>query len=80
MTGMEGRGFSEREIHRTADAFGSLVQIFSTYESKLLSSDAPPPQRGVQSIQVVREGDRWLVLNVLWEVESARSPIPPNYL
>ena len=80
VTGMEGKGFSEREIHRTVDALGSLMQIFSTYESKLLSPDAPPPQRGVQSIQAVREGERWLVISILWEVESARSPIPAKYL
>lgn len=73
-------GFVEREIGRRADCFGNLCQIFSTYESKNAASDEKPIQRGINSIQLVRDGRRWWIASVIWDVERSDNPIPAQYL
>lgn len=76
----EPPGFVEREIGRRMDCFGNVCQIFSAYESRYLASDEKPFQRGINSIQLVRDGRRWWIASVAWDVETANSPIPAAYL
>jgi hypothetical protein len=76
----EPAGFVEREIGRRTDCFGNVCQIFSTYESKNAASDEKPIQRGINSIQVVRDGRRWWIASVIWDVERPDNPIPAQYL
>ena len=76
----ESAGFVEREIGRRTDCFGNVCQIFSAYESKTAASDEKPIQRGINSIQIVRDGRRWWVASVIWDVERADNPIPSQYL
>jgi hypothetical protein len=76
----EATGFFEREIARRTDCFGNVCQIFSTYESRHTESDAKPFERGVNSIQLVRDGKRWWIASVAWDAERPENPIPPPYL
>lgn len=76
----EPLGFVEREIGRRTDCFGNVCQIFSSYESKTAASDEKPFQRGINSIQLVRDGRRWWVASVIWDVERTDNPIPSQYL
>jgi hypothetical protein len=76
----EPTGFVEREIGRRADCFGNVCQIFSAYESKNAASDEKPIQRGINSIQLVRDGRRWWIASVVWDVETPDMPIPAQYL
>jgi hypothetical protein len=73
-------GFSEREIARKTDCFGNICQLFSTYESRYTAADSKPFARGINAIQVVREGNRWWIVNVLWDQEGSEKPIPAAYL
>jgi len=73
-------GFSEREISRRADCFGNVCQVFSTYESRTAPADPRPFQRGINSIQLVRDGARWWIASVAWDVEREGLPIPTSYL
>jgi len=72
-------GFSEREIARTTQAFGNIVQAFSTYETHRDSTDTNPIH-GINSIQLFTDGTRWWVVGVLWDNERPDKPIPPEYL
>jgi hypothetical protein len=76
----QATGFFEREIARRADCFGNLCQIFSTYESRTSASDPKPLERGINSIQLLRDGKRWWIVSVAWDVERPDSPIPAEYL
>lgn len=78
--GGKDRGFAEREISRKTDCFGNICQVFSTYEGRYAPGDAAPFVRGINAIQLVRDGNRWWVVNVLWDQESPEKPIPPGYL
>jgi hypothetical protein len=77
--GLEARGFFEREIGRTSEAFGAILHAFSTYESRR-SSGGPVIARGINSIQLFYDGQRWWVVTVLWDAERPDNPIPARYL
>jgi hypothetical protein len=73
------RGFSEREIHRTTRRYGNMVHVDSTYET-VLGNDPPVRGRGVNSIDLYFDGQRWWVASVVWQSEDAAHPIPPELL
>ena len=77
--GEPGQGFFEREIARRTDCFGNVCQIFSTYEGRRLATDEKPFVRGINSIQLVRDGKRWWIASVVWDTERPDNPIPPDY-
>ncbi len=72
-------GLIEREIARRTDCFGSVCHVFSTYESRT-QADAAPFERGIHSIQLLRDGRRWWIASVAWDVERPDNPIPSAYL
>ena len=72
-------GFFERGIHNTTESFGDIAQVFSTYESRH-TRDGQPFQRGINSIQLLKDGNRYWVVNILWDGESPTNPIPAKYL
>ena len=77
--GQPRHGFSEREIARTSEAFGTIMQVFSTYEAHRDSADTRPT-RGINSIQLFNDGKRWWVVGVLWDNERPDKPIPVEFL
>jgi hypothetical protein len=74
------RGFHERELARRTEAFGPLLHAWSTYDSKTRVTDPAPFARGVNSIQLFNDGQRWWVLTVAWAGETPAAPLPPAYL
>ena len=73
---LEQSGFFEHEIARRTDAFGDFAQVFSTYEGRRAEGDAEPFLRGINSLQLVHENDRWYVLQIVWQQERDAGPIP----
>lgn len=77
---LERDGFFEREISRRTESFGHIAQIFSTYESRHAAADDKPFARGINSIQLLKDGDRWWIVTVFWDAERPGQPIPSDYL
>lgn len=77
---LEDNGFHEVEISREVESYGSLVHVFSTYESYRTLSDEQPFARGINSIQLMNDGERWWIVQVYWLGESEDLPLPENYL
>ena len=73
-------GFYESELARTSEAFGPIVHVFSTYESRHAPGDVKPFQRGINSIQLTFDGSRWWIASLLWRAETAQQPLPAKYL
>jgi len=73
-------GFFEKEISRKVEQFGNIAHVFSTYEAFNSESDEAPFMRGINSIQLLYDNQRWWILNVYWMQESAEHPIPEVYL
>lgn len=73
-------GFFEKEIHREVQSFGSMTHVFSTYESYHSEADSEPFARGINSIQLLNDGERWWILNIYWLGESEDHPLPEEFL
>jgi hypothetical protein len=73
-------GFYETEIARRTEQFGQIAQVWSTYESRHSPDDAEPFMRGINSFQLFHDGERWWIVNIYWQHESAAHPIPEKYL
>jgi hypothetical protein len=73
-------GFYEREIARRAERWGSLMQAFSTYESRHDPKDPAPFARGINSFQLFFDGTRWWVMTIYWADESTQGPLPAEFL
>ena len=73
-------GFFEREVARRVETFGQVTHVFSTYESRRAEDDPEPFSRGINSIQLVHDGERFRVVTILWDAERPDNPIPPHYL
>jgi hypothetical protein len=72
-------GFFEKEIHRVTERFGNIAHVFSTYESRL-KSNGPVIARGINSIELFWDGQRWWIANAIWDDERSDNPIPAQYL
>jgi hypothetical protein len=77
---LEKDGFFEKEIGRKTDKYGSVVHIFSTYDSKRKLEEEKPFMRGINSIQLWNDGKRWWIVSVFWQSETSDNPIPEKYL
>jgi hypothetical protein len=73
-------GFFERGIANRIERFGNIADVFSTYESRHTREDARPFARGINSFQLVNDGKRWWIVNIMWEAESPEHRIPAKYL
>jgi hypothetical protein len=68
-------GFFEEELGRQQTTFGEMAHVWSAYQYRF-SQNEPVQQRGINSIQLVYEGGRWWVANILWNTEKPNNPIP----
>ena len=73
-------GFYEKEVARRIEHFGRIAQVWSTYESRHNPNDAEPFMRGINSIQLFNDGNRWWILSIYWQHESSQHPLPEKYL
>jgi hypothetical protein len=80
---LEANGFFEVEAHRIEERFGNIAHVFSTYESFRTVDEMEAGDhfmRGINSFQLLFDGDRWWVLQIYWQAETPDQPIPDRYL
>lgn len=77
---LEANGFFETEVARVTESFGHIAHAFSTYESRRTAADEEPFMRGINSFQLLYDGERWWVVTVFWDSERPDNPIPEKYL
>ncbi len=77
----QSTGYFEQEIHREVDEFGHIAQVFSTYQSKHAAADPEPYSRGINSIQLMSNGERWWIVSIMWDYERpGENDVPAQYL
>jgi hypothetical protein len=54
--------------------------VFSTYDSGWTEEDPEPFQRGINSIQLFYDGERWWIMNIFWRGVPGEETIPERYL
>lgn len=77
---LKEQGFFEKEVYRTINTFGNIAQVFSTYEAYYSHTDETPFMRGINSIQLLNDEERWWIINIFWNQETEDNPIPEVYL
>ncbi len=77
--GLTKTGFFEKEIHRVTERFGPIAHVWSTYESRRTET-GPVIMRGINSIELFWDGQRWWIANAIWTDETKDNPIPKEYL
>jgi dipeptidyl aminopeptidase/acylaminoacyl peptidase len=77
--GVRTAGFYEREIHRRVERFGNIAHVWSTYESSR-EPGGTPFSRGINSIQLYNDGQRWWITSWVFDSERSGNAIPGQYL
>lgn len=68
-------GFFENELKREAVSFGTIAHVFSTYETRE-TKNGPITNRGINSIQLFFDQNRYYIVNVFWCAESLGFTLP----
>ncbi|MCY1030625.1 nuclear transport factor 2 family protein [Corallococcus sp. BB11-1] len=72
------QGFFEKETQRQALGYGALVQVMSTYEARG-TPDGAVMMKGVNSIQVFNDGQRWWLMHIVWlDEKTAGLKVPTD--
>jgi hypothetical protein len=68
----DSNAFYEVEIDRRIDVFGNIAHVWSKYEARRSPDDAEPERRGINSIQLFRDGDTgWRIIHMIWDNERS---------
>ena len=73
------KSFSEEEVAERTEIFGKIAHRFSTYEARFDPDDVEPLTVGINSIQLVKVGDSWLVSSLVWNDEREGRRVPDKY-
>jgi hypothetical protein len=65
----------EIEVARRTFRFGSIAHVLSAYELRR-TPQGDPYMRGINSIQLFHNGQRWWVLSIVWDNERPGNPLP----
>lgn len=66
--------FWEWETSREQHSEGSIVHVWSAYEAAR-TLHGPAIRRGVNSIQLWNDGNRWWVLSTMWDAIAAKKAV-----
>lgn len=77
---LESNGFFEMEIKNVTEIYGNIAHVFTTYESRNKKEDEKPRARGINSIQLMNDGERWWIMSIVWQNEVPGITIPKKYL
>ena len=67
--------FFEKELHRQTLSYGNMTQVYSSYELEMRTDKGLVSRRGVNSIQLLRENDRWQIMSITWQEETPELPV-----
>jgi len=68
-------GFVEKIVRKKTMVFGDIAHILVLYEARIPGSERPP-QQGVDSCQLIRKNNRWLIASIVNEIPTPERPVP----
>jgi len=63
----EKGGYFETETKRETKSFAGVAQVFSAYEARRGVATSAPYLMGVDGFQLVNDGQRWWIVNIVWD-------------
>lgn len=70
--------FFESEINREVRVFGNIAQVWSTYETRF-AKNGSVEKRGINSIQLIYEKNRWWIISWVFDSETESNRIPKTF-
>lgn len=74
----EERGFFERIISAESNIYGRLAHVLVAYE--ITGPNRPEPVRGLDSVQMFHDGEKWLILSMYWQSQWEGLPRPETVI
>ena len=71
----EKDSFFETEVARRTFVFGSIAHVLSSYQLRRAPGEKPFA-RGINSLQLFHDGNRWWILSIAWDNERPGIPLP----
>ncbi|MGJ3236878.1 hypothetical protein [Marivirga sp.] len=71
--------FYEHELKRIVSKYGNIAQVWSAFEIRT-DPEIPSDIRGLNSIQLHYENDRWYIDSWTAQMESEQNPLVQNFL
>jgi hypothetical protein len=72
-------GFYEWELSRKTEEYGTIAHAFTTYATRQ-TKDGPVINRGINSIQLLKDKNRYFILQIFWCGEDSGFKLPEKYL
>lgn len=72
--------FAQQEISDQTEVFGKVAQRISTYEYTFLNDDSKEWLRGINYVQYIFTGGKWLIASMVWNDETDLVKIPEALL
>ncbi|MEM8895869.1 MAG: hypothetical protein AAGC88_14905 [Bacteroidota bacterium] len=70
--------FYESEVSREVRIFRNIAHVWSTYQTQL-SENGPIERRGINSIQLIHQEDRWWIISWIFDKETEQNRIPKSF-
>lgn len=70
--------FYENEVNREVRVFGNIAHVWSTYETRL-EKNGKVERRGINSIQLIFEDNRWYIISWTFCGENDKNIIPKTF-
>ncbi|WP_432666750.1 hypothetical protein R9X47_10350 [Wukongibacter baidiensis] len=64
---LKTKDFYEYGLNYEINIFGNIAHVYSEYEAKNSLKDNEIIKIGVNLVQLINDGDRWKILNMLWQ-------------
>lgn len=75
----EKNGFWEEEITKKVFQFGEIATVHTSFNIKT-NKDGEVTRRGINTVQLVYEQNRWWITNITWNNERDDNKIPDQLL
>ncbi len=70
--------FREKELFHVPTRFGNIAHVYSTFVG--VYNDGEAVRRGINSIQLMWQDNRWWLVSIIWDDESPENPLPAAHL
>ncbi|NNF04833.1 MAG: hypothetical protein HKN17_10240 [Rhodothermales bacterium] len=72
-------GFVEGVIHNEVFRYGDIAHVTSSYQKHFWDDDNIMG-RGINSFQLLYNGDRWWIVSIIWDEENGAGPLPHEFM
>lgn len=75
---LEKEGFFETELRRRVEVYGPVASVWTAYEYRMGTNEGKPAARGINTVQLTFDGDRWWVQSIAWADEATAGTLPKD--